>query len=110
MIEDAIYANTAELSQAEICQPSNGTDNEISESSGKKSEDLVYARVNWSRKMKAKKPENDANMKLTGNSFSEEEKFERGDMLFVSSALEMGSLYAEVKTRNVKVNMLSLNL
>ncbi|XP_032414376.1 B-cell receptor CD22-like [Xiphophorus hellerii] len=109
MIEDAIYANTAELSQAEICQPSNGTDNEISESSGKKSEDLVYARVNWSRKMKAKKPENDANMKLTGNSFSEEEKFERGDMLFVSSALEMGSLYAEVKTRNVKVNMLSLN-
>uniref|UniRef100_A0A3B5LI54 Ig-like domain-containing protein n=1 Tax=Xiphophorus couchianus TaxID=32473 RepID=A0A3B5LI54_9TELE len=81
----------------------------LNESSGKKSEDLVYARVNWSRKMKAKKPENDANMKLTGNSFSEEEKFERGDMLFLSSALEMGSLYAEVKTRNVKVNMLSLN-
>ncbi|XP_043972488.1 sialic acid-binding Ig-like lectin 14 [Gambusia affinis] len=111
MIEDAIYANTAELSQAGIRQPSNGIDNEdeIRESSGKKSEDLVYAHVHWSRKSKTKKPENDANMNFTGSSFLEEEKFARGDMLFVSSALEMGSLYAEVKPRNVKVNMLSLN-
>ncbi|PWA20611.1 hypothetical protein CCH79_00011561, partial [Gambusia affinis] len=101
MIEDAIYANTAELSQAGIRQPSNGIDNEdeIRESSGKKSEDLVYAQVHWSRKSKTKKPENDANMNFTGSSFLEEEKFARGDMLFVSSALEMGSLYAEVKPR-----------
>ncbi|XP_016527857.1 uncharacterized protein LOC103139308 [Poecilia formosa] len=100
--EDAIYANSAELSQAGIGQPSNGTDNEISESSRKKSEDVVYASVNWSRKSKTKKTENDAIMNLTGDSLVEEEKFERGDMLFVSSALEMGSLYAEVKPRYVR--------
>ncbi|KAM4568142.1 uncharacterized protein V3H82_012383 [Fundulus diaphanus] len=107
--EDAIYANSAELGQAVKPQPSNRNEinctsnmtannaEEASKSSKKINEDVVYASVNWSKKSKSKKGENDVNMNTSGDSYLE--KFGRGDMLFVSSAMEMGSLYAEVKIR-----------
>ncbi|XP_035983703.1 sialic acid-binding Ig-like lectin 9 [Fundulus heteroclitus] len=109
--EDAIYANSAELGHVVNPQPSNPnevnctsymtTDNagETSKSLEKKDEDVVYTSVNWSKKRKSKKGENDVNMNPSGDSYLEEEKFERGGMLFVNSAMEMGSLYAEVKIR-----------
>ncbi|KAM4567459.1 sialic acid-binding Ig-like lectin 5 [Fundulus diaphanus] len=81
--EDAIYANSAELGQAVKPQPSNRNEvnctsnmtannaEEASKSSEKRNEDVLYTSVNWSKKRKSKKGENDVNMNPSGDSYLE---------------------------------------
>uniref|UniRef100_A0A3Q3GU27 B-cell receptor CD22 n=1 Tax=Kryptolebias marmoratus TaxID=37003 RepID=A0A3Q3GU27_KRYMA len=76
-------------------------------SDNKCEEDVVYSNMDWTKRSKKKKRENDVDMNQSGSSYLAEEKCLAGDAgkCFVSNALEMGGLYAECKPRNVKMEV-----
>ncbi|XP_039476167.1 B-cell receptor CD22-like isoform X1 [Oreochromis aureus] len=118
--EECIYANADGLRRAENLHPANiaGPSSTDLPSSGpknaeggcKKSDkkgdenELIYSNVNWKRKSKKKKGEKSLDMNPPGRSYLGEEKcMVRGvNRNFVSNAVEMGSLYAQVEPRNMR--------
>ena len=83
---------------------SGANDAEVSKSSGKNDEDVIYSSVNWKTKSKKKRRESSPDVDPSGESYMEEEKCvaERVRGNFVSDALEMGSLYEELGPKNVR--------
>ncbi|XP_072249504.1 myelin-associated glycoprotein-like [Leuresthes tenuis] len=77
---------------------------EVSKSSGKNDEDVIYSSVNWKTKSKKKRKQSLADVDPSGGSYMEEEKCVSGRVRgnFVSDALELGSLYEEVGPKNVR--------
>ena len=117
--EEDIYANSSAQRRADVAHPASlseanstnmprsGPNNAegASKSSEKKNEesnDVIYSSVIW--KAKRKNREDDADTPQPGSSCLEEERCaEEGlSRSFVNIALEMGSLYAKVKPRNVE--------
>ncbi|KAM4580871.1 B-cell receptor CD22-like isoform 2-T2 [Odontesthes bonariensis] len=86
--EDDIYVNTRELRQDGVTHPaiyseldgtnlsSSGANNaeEVSKSSGKNGEDVIYSSVNWMPKSKKKRRQSLTDMDPSGGSYMEEEK------------------------------------
>ncbi|KAL3980388.1 hypothetical protein ACER0C_016461 [Sarotherodon galilaeus] len=117
--EECIYANADGLRGAENLHPANiaGPSSTDLPSSGSKNaggckksdkkgdeNELIYSNVNWKRKSKKKKGEKSLDMNPPGRSYLGEEKcMVRGvNRNFVSNAVEMGSLYAQVQPRNMR--------
>ncbi|XP_063340959.1 B-cell receptor CD22-like [Pelmatolapia mariae] len=118
--EECIYANADGLRGAENLHPAKITEPTSTDfpNSGlnheeggcKKSDkkgdecELIYSNVNWKMKSKNKKGEKSLDMNPPGRSYLEEEKcMVRGvNRKFVSNAVEMGGLYAQVEPRNMR--------
>uniref|UniRef100_A0AAZ1Y419 Ig-like domain-containing protein n=1 Tax=Oreochromis aureus TaxID=47969 RepID=A0AAZ1Y419_OREAU len=117
--EECIYANADGLRGAENLHPANiagpsSTDLPSSgpknaeggyEKSDKKGDEneLIYSNVNWKKKSKKKKGEKSLDMNPPGRSYLKEKCMVRGvNRKFVSNAVEMGGLYAQVEPRNMR--------
>uniref|UniRef100_A0A669ECD0 Ig-like domain-containing protein n=1 Tax=Oreochromis niloticus TaxID=8128 RepID=A0A669ECD0_ORENI len=117
--EECIYANADGLRRAENLHPANiaGPSSTDLPSSGpknaeggcKKSDkkgnenELIYSNVNWKTKSKKKKGGKSLDMNLPGRSYLKEKCMVRGfNRKFVSNAVEMGGLYAQVEPRNMR--------
>ncbi|XP_047455184.1 myelin-associated glycoprotein-like [Mugil cephalus] len=117
--EEAIYANTDDLRQADSADPetisepnrtnlpSTGPDNvpgeRHSSENNEEGSDVLYSTVNWKNKSKKNKVEDSVDMNPSGSSYLEEEKYMAKGMCknFVSNAMVMGNLYDEAEPRNV---------
>lgn len=120
--EEDIYVNTNALRQADIPTPatisepnsgnlpSSGPNNAQGDGKSLKTQneegnDVIYSSVNWEKRSKKKKKGEDyGDTHQPGSSYLEEERCMVGDMCrgFVDNALYMGSLYDNVKPRNVE--------
>ncbi|KAA8591812.1 hypothetical protein FQN60_017186 [Etheostoma spectabile] len=119
--EEDIYVNTNALRQTDVPTPatifeptsaklpSSGLNNAQGDSKSLKTQneegnDVIYSRVNWKPKNKKNKGEDYVDTHQPGRSYLEEERCMVGDIGrgFVDNALYMGSLYDNVKPRNVE--------
>ncbi|XP_078107941.1 cell adhesion molecule CEACAM5-like [Sander vitreus] len=118
--EEDIYVNTNALRQADVPTPAtisvpnsanlpnSGPNNAQGDSRSLKKQNeegnnVIYSSVNWEIRSK-KKGEYDVDTHQPGSAYLEEERCMVGDMCrdFVDNALYMGSLYDNVKPRNVE--------